>query len=72
MLFLLSSLLQILRINLLKIENSNISKGELVLTSYVKYDKCFTINSEVIDKKIAEIDINLLSKLKLLFCKAIF
>jgi hypothetical protein len=30
---------------------------------------CFTISSEVIDKKIAEIDTNLISKWKLLFFK---
>jgi len=58
--------------NLLKIEHHDISDGKLALVSYIKYDKCFTISSDVIDKKIAEIDINLLSKLKLLFCETIF
>jgi mRNA interferase MazF len=58
--------------NLLKIQTNDISKGKLVLKSYIKYDKCFTISSEVVDKKIAEIDINILAKLKSLFCKVIF
>jgi mRNA interferase MazF len=60
------------QINLKKIKNSDILEGALVLKSYIKYDKCFTINSDVIDKKIAKLDIDLLSKLKLLFCKVIF
>jgi len=53
--------------NLLKIINTT-----LTLESYVKYDKCFTLNSIIVDKKISIVDNNFLLKLKELFCNEIF
>ena len=53
--------------NLLKITNTT-----LTLESYVKYDKCFTLNSTIIDKKISTADNDFLLKLKELFCAEIF
>ncbi len=58
--------------NLLKIEQSDLIDGKLLLKSYIKYDKCFTISLEVVDKKIATVDTDLLSTLKPLFCNTIF
>ncbi len=58
--------------NLLKIENDDFVDAPLPLASFVKYDKCFTINSEIIEKKIAKVDWNFLEKLKSLFCDDLF
>ena len=58
--------------NLLKIENSDLSDSALSLKSYIKYDKCFTINTEIIDKSIAKVNKDLLNKLKILFCNELF
>jgi mRNA interferase MazF len=58
--------------SLLKIETNEFIESSLNLTSYIKYDKCFTINTQIVDKKIAKVDNTLLEKLKLLFCKELF
>ncbi len=58
--------------NISLIENSDIIEGELVLKSFVKYDKCFTISADVIEKNLAKVDRNFLQKIKELFCDEIF
>ena len=58
--------------NLLKIQDKDLDKKKLSLKSYIKYDKCFTINTSIVDKKIAKVKSNLLSELKLLFCNELF
>lgn len=58
--------------NLLKIENDDLDNCSLSLESFIKYDKCFTINTEIVDKGIARVNFNLLNKLKLLFCDELF
>ena len=58
--------------NLLKIQNSDLIDNILSLESYVKYDKCFTINTEIVDKRIATVNTTLLNKLKVLFCNELF
>ena len=58
--------------NLLAIENNDLNNSTLSLQSYIKYDKCFTINTEIIDKTIAHVNNNLLNKLKTLFCNELF
>ena len=58
--------------NLLAIKDNDLNNSTLSLKSYIKYDKCFTINTEVIDKSIAKVNSSLLDKLKLLFCKELF
>jgi mRNA interferase MazF len=58
--------------NLLKIEDSDLNQNSLSLQSYIKYDKCFTLNSEIVDKPIAKVNNNLLERLKVLFCKELF
>jgi mRNA interferase MazF len=40
--------------NLLKINNTDLVDSTLSLESYIKYDKCFTICTELIDKQIAK------------------
>jgi len=47
-------------------------KGELKLVSFVKYDKCFTLHSEMVDKKLASVDDEFLNKMKILFCSSVF
>ncbi|MEA3498733.1 MAG: type II toxin-antitoxin system PemK/MazF family toxin [Campylobacterota bacterium] len=58
--------------NLLKISNNDLINSNLTLDSYIKYDKCFTLSTEIIDKKIATVNNDLLKKLKVLFCKEVF
>jgi len=58
--------------NLLKIEESNLDYSTFSLQSYVKYDKCFTINAEIVEKSIATVKTDLLSKLQTLFCDELF
>ena len=58
--------------NLLKIGDSDLDNSTLALTSFIKYDKCFTINSEIVDKKIAKVNSELLAELKSLFCSELF
>ena len=51
--------------------DTDILEGNLKLQSYVKYDKCFTLNSELVDKKLAAVNTSLMEKLKILFCNEI-
>jgi mRNA interferase MazF len=57
--------------NIHMIEPSNIVDGDLKLRSFVKYDKCFTLNGELVDKKLASVDSNLMETLKKMFCNEI-
>jgi len=57
---------------LYRIENEDIKDGTLKLLSFVKYDKCFTLNSSIVDKKLACVNNNFMDKLKKLFCTSIF
>jgi len=58
--------------NLLKINSDDLDNSNLTLKSYIKYDKCFTLQGSIVDKKIATVNTNLLNKLKQLFCNEIF
>ena len=53
------------------IDHTDIIDGNLKLRSYVKYDKCFTLNSELVDKKLASVSSLYMDKLKKLFCSEI-
>jgi len=57
--------------NLHSINSVDIADGNLLLQSYVKYDKCFTLNSELIDKKLVSVNEKFMEKLKQLFCNEI-
>ena len=57
--------------SLLQIDNDNLEIA-LPKTSYVKYDKCFTLASEVIDKKISHVNRVFLDVLKKKFCDVTF
>jgi len=46
-------------------------ESSLPLKSYVKYDKCFTLNIEIIDKKLAILNDFSLNEIKKLFCNEI-
>jgi len=43
----------------------------LPLKSYVKYDKCFTLNIEIVDKQLATVNDSSMDKIKELFCAEI-
>ena len=55
-----------------KIDESHLKEGQLKLTSFVKYDKCFTLNSEIVDKKLATLNETTMNHLKTLFCAEVF
>ncbi len=54
--------------NLYAIDSSSIVDGDLKLRSFVKYDKCFTLNAELVDKKLASVNNDLMETLKKMFC----
>lgn len=58
--------------SLLQIKDSDFNTDKLKLQSFVKFDKCFTINNSVVDKKITDVNKTFLSKLKSNFCQEIF
>jgi mRNA interferase MazF len=58
--------------NLFEISSNDLTEGELKLRSFVKYDKCFTISTQNADKKLAQINMVSLEKIKKLFCDEIF
>jgi len=45
---------------------------ELRLRSFVKYDKCFTLNSSKVKTKVSSCKVGFLEQLKALFCKELF
>ena len=55
--------------NLYPIGSVDITEGNL--QSYVKYDKCFTLNSGLVDKKLVSVNEIFMEKLKQLFCNEI-
>lgn len=58
--------------NLLKIEKNDLKSGDLKLISFLKYDKCFTLNNQIVDKKLADVNLEFMNKLKELFCNEAF
>ena len=57
--------------NIIQVKMGDLSEGDLKLVSYVKYDKCFTLNSVIVEKKLASVNTELMEKIKLLFCDKI-
>ena len=51
---------------------NDLSSSIFSLNSYVKYDKCFTLNTEIVDKKIGDVKPHLLIQLQQLFCNELF
>jgi len=51
--------------------HENLGEGMLPLRSYVKYDKCFTLNSTIVDKKLAAATDKFLLALKELLCEQV-
>ncbi len=58
--------------HLMRLNDTDLKESIFSIVSYVKYDKCFTINAEIIDKKIAIVTENLLKNIKTLFCDVLF
>jgi len=57
---------------LLQVDKKALKTGELKLLSFVKYDKCFTLNTEIVDKKLASVNNTFMSELHALFCEELF
>ena len=57
--------------NIHSIGENDIFDGDLKLESYVKYDKCFTLNSKIVEKKLVSLQMNFLEIIKSLFCENI-
>ncbi len=57
--------------DIIKIQDSDIVRGELKLVSFVKYGKCFTINSSIVAKRVAVVSDEFLLKIKNLFGESI-
>ena len=57
--------------NLCLLDTVDLTEGDLPLESYVKYDKCFTLNVTLVDKKLASVSDVFMEKLKQLFCNEI-
>ena len=58
--------------NIVKIEEKDFENKQLKLTSFVKYDKCFTLNSEIVEKSLSSVNKNFLKNLQKLFCDETF
>ncbi len=56
----------------IKIDSFDLAEGDLKLTSFVKYDKCFTLNANVVDKKLSSVNEDFLNEIKMLFCERVF
>jgi len=57
--------------HLMPIKQSDTTTGSLSLVSYVKYDKCFTLNSNLVDKKLATLSHDFMTEIKQRFCDEI-
>jgi len=57
---------------LIKVTIQDLKESDLKLLSFVKYDKCFTLNSEIVDKKLTAVNDAFMDKLKILFCEELF
>lgn len=57
--------------NIIEIREDDLQEP-LRLKSFVKYDKCFTIDSKLIDKKLTSVTDSFLQNLKDLFCNDVF
>ena len=58
--------------NVLEIDAKDLNGAELKLRSFVKCDKCFTLESSMVDKKLSSVNQAFLLKLKELFCGEVF
>ena len=58
--------------NLLKILKNDLKNTTFNIQSYIKYDKCFTLSMEIVDKKIGEVSPSILKDLQKLFCDELF
>jgi len=55
----------------LPLKKRDLLETKLTVDSYLRYDKCFTLSSEIIDKKIAKVNEDLMQELKKVFCNQI-
>jgi len=58
--------------NLLKITKDDLDNSIFSIQSYIKYDKCFTLTTDIVDKQIGRLKPPILEKLQKLFCNELF
>ena len=58
--------------NTLEVNSDSVQSGELKLKSFVNYDKCFTLNSTIAEKKLASVSTDFMLKIKEFFCNENF
>ncbi len=56
---------------LFPLEDTHFVENPLPIQSHVKYDKCFTVNSGIVDKKLSTLCTEALGEIKELFCSLI-
>jgi mRNA interferase MazF len=54
--------------NIIEITDEYIIDGELKFTSFLKYDKCFTLNALLVNKKVGTVSNAFLEEVKEKFC----
>ncbi len=55
-----------------EINQADFNSKALKVNSYIKYDKCFTLDSKIVDKKLSSVNADFLEKIKNLFCNTAF
>jgi len=58
--------------NLLQITKDDLDNSIFSVQSYIKYDKCFTLTTDIVDKQIGRLKPSILEKLQKLFCDELF
>jgi len=57
---------------LIPVEDNAIRGKPLPLVSYVKYDKCFTLHSATVDRKLSHVSTEFVSRVEKAFCRNLF
>lgn len=57
---------------LMSIQANDFIAAPLPLNSYVKYDKCFTLDVSLVEKKLTQLTPDCMNRLKALFCDQTF
>jgi len=58
--------------HLFTLQAEHFHEKALSIQSYIKYDKCFTLNSSIVEKSVAQVTPQLLLELQNFFCNELF
>ena len=58
--------------HLFALKEEHFQDRALSIQSYIKYDKCFALNSSIVEKSVAQVTPQLLLELQKLFCNELF